>query len=353
MEIIKIRIKNEDDLASIEKDWRNLSAGDEMTVFQSYEWNRLLVKEWRGQKAHLISSKCMIYAAKENENIVMILPVVIQLFSTRTKWFGREKGIYILGNGSYSDYLNLIYLHFNPDAFEKLYENIKTDYPGDSLYITDVREDTSFSRYLLEKGLSPEKEKISVAVRRKESLDDYNLLLSRQTKQNLRTSLNRMNRDEIAYRYEVLGKITNNELIDRLIDIHTSRLISKLSGNAEKDGKSFSAIRKWVLKYKEKKNIIRYSMSELDNSCLVAVYLNDIIAGYLYGLRDRQSIRIMQNCFDETYRFYSPLFRAAYDFIIDKQYENEIIPEIDFTRGTEDYKYRLGGEETKLYHFVL
>ncbi len=353
MEIIQTRVRNENDLSSMEKDWRRLSAGNEMTVFQSYEWNRLLVKEWRGQKAHVVSGKCMVYAAKEEDNIMMILPVVIQSFSTKTKWFGKEKGIYILGNGSYSDYLNLIYSDFDPVVFEKLYQRIKGDYPGYPLYITDVREDTSFCRYLQEKGVSPDKEKISVAVKRKDSIDDYTLSLSRQTKQNLRTSLNRMNRDGVVYRYEILGKMTDDGLMGTLIDIHTSRLINKLRGNAEKAGNSFSTFRKWVLKYKEKKNVIQYSMKEMDNSCIVVVYLNDVVAGYLYGLRDKQSIRIMQNCFDETYKFYSPLFRAAYDFIVDKQYENENVPEIDFTRGNEDYKYRLGGEETKLYHFVL
>ena len=352
-EIIKIHIRQENDISSIEKDWKLLAAGKEMTVFQSYEWNRLLVKEWK-KKPHLLFSKCMVYAAKTDDHLVMIVPVIIQRIATKTRWFGTEKGIHILGNGSYSDYLNLIYSQFDQNVFEQILQCIKDDHPGLPFFFNDIREDTSFCQYMTEKGIKPANTKISVAVRKKESADEYTLILSKQTKQNLRTSLNRMKKDGISYRYEILGRTTDDKLIECRTSIHTRRLISKLSRVADEGGEPFSEIKKRILKYKEKhNNIIQYSMKEMDNSCIVVVWLNDMPAGYLYGLRDRDSIRIMQNCFDESYHFYSPLFRASYDFILKELYENGDVSEVDFTRGNEDYKYRLGGEETLLYQYVI
>ena len=55
---------------------------------------------------------------------------------------------------------------------------------------------------------------------------------------------------------------------------------------------------------------------------------------------------LMQNCFKMEYAFYSPLFRGTYDFLI-KQIQNESknVMQIDFTRGDEPYKYKLGGVE--------
>ncbi len=99
-------------------------------------------------------------------------------------------------------------------------------------------------------------------------------------------------------------------------------------------------------------NIISESMKVMDNSCLVICYLNNDIAGYLYGLIDRDTIRIMQNCVKEDYKFYSPMFRGAYDFIL-MQYDNDDIKIVDFTRGNEQYKYNLGGVEIQLKSYEI
>ena len=93
-------------------------------------------------------------------------------------------------------------------------------------------------------------------------------------------------------------------------------------------------------------------MQYMPNSCLIVVYLNSKVTGYLYGLRDGTIIRIMQNCFDEKYKFYSPMFRGTYDFIL-SCYETCDVTAIDFTRGNEEYKYKLGGIETKLYTYII
>ena len=76
--------------------------------------------------------------------------------------------------------------------------------------------------------------------------------------------------------------------------------------------------------------------------------------GYLYGLMDNRAIRVMQNCFQDGICFYSPLFRGTYDFLI-KQIQNESknVMQIDFTRGDEPYKYKLGGIEMQLHNYII
>lgn len=101
-------------------------------------------------------------------------------------------------------------------------------------------------------------------------------------------------------------------------------------------------------------DIVENSMRRLPQSYFIIVKLKGVIASYLYGLRDDRAIRIMHNCFDEDYKFYSPMFRGAYDFILD-QTENRAlnVDQIDFTRGDEEYKFKLGAEELPLYHYAL
>ena len=95
-------------------------------------------------------------------------------------------------------------------------------------------------------------------------------------------------------------------------------------------------------------------MKRMNNSIFVIVKLNDVTVGYLYGLMDNRAIRVMQNCFKMEYAFYSPLFRGTYDFLI-KQIQNESknVMQIDFTRGDEPYKYKLGGGEMQLHNYVI
>ena len=38
-------MKSEEDLSVIEGIWRSIETGTEMTIYQSYDWNRLLIKE--------------------------------------------------------------------------------------------------------------------------------------------------------------------------------------------------------------------------------------------------------------------------------------------------------------------
>ena len=74
---------------------------------------------------------------------------------------------------------------------------------------------------------------------------------------------------------------------------------------------------------------------------------------HTYGLIDNNSIRIMHNCVDLEYKFYSPMFRGSYDFVVRMLYEQSGTDIIDFTRGDEQYKYNLGGEEIQLFRFVV
>ena len=94
------------------------------------------------------------------------------------------------------------------------------------------------------------------------------------------------------------------------------------------------------------------SMKNMENSVWVIAIIDGQIAGYLYGLKDRRSIRIMHNCVDLQFGKYSPMFRGAFDFIL-QMYEGEKTDEVDLTRGTDSYKYQLGGTGSTLRSYLL
>lgn len=354
MDIIKHEIHDVRDILLLRKDWEKLEKGRDMTTFQTFEWHRLLIQEWYGWKLHALYSRVRVYIAYENDQPVMIFPAIIYRFSTRTKWFGQYRGIYLLGQGSYSDYMNVIYDSFSDQAFQTIVLEIQKDFPAFPILLTSMRGDWESASGMTRIGIEKQESDVAVAVHRKESAEVYTGSLSKNTKQNLRTAMNRINRDGLRYELTVTGRLTDRQVLDTLQAIHIKRMKIKNQNHEDIVHAVSSWIRRSVRSYREKHhNIVMMSMQENENSCLIMIRLNDEIAGYLYGLREEQAIRIIHNCFDERFKFYSPLFRGAYDFILSIYEKDADVREIDFTRGDEAYKYKLGGEEIKLYDFRI
>ena len=353
MLVVKKRIRSEEDLLSLKDTWTRLETGAGMTVFQSFEWNRLLLKEWLGWKLHDLYSEVHVYTAAEESAPVMLLPVIVYRFSTETKWFGCKKGIYLLGQGSYSDYMDAVCLSFDPTAFEALVSALRADFPGLPITLSSVREDSRTAAYLTARGAAREVSTVSLSVKRLSDPDEYRASLSAKTRSNLRQAERRMSKDNMDYRLEIVGPVDDPALIKEMVDIHVKRMLTK---NTKHDGflhVMSSYVRKAYRKYRDlHNNIIAMSMRENQKSVLVLIRLNGRLVGYDYGLREPNAIRLLQTCFDEEYKFYSPLFRGMYDFIVGC-YEDESILEVDLTRGGEEYKYKLGGQEMELFDFTF
>lgn len=353
MTIEKYEIKTEQDFSKLKNVWNQLETGENMTLFQGFEWNRLLVKEWIGWKLHRMYSRVFVYIALNGSSAVMLMPVIVYKFSTRTKWFGNPKGVYLLGQSSYSDYMDAVYTQFDAKAFEKIRDEIQSDFKGFRICLTSVREDSPLAVYLMKKGVDCQEFTVTVSVKRKASVEEYQDSLDRKIRENLRRSLNRMERDNIVYRLEILGPIQDQALLNELVQIHVKRILVKNTKDAGILHILSSYVRKSYRKYRDiHNNIIAMSMKENKKSMVILFRMNGEIAGYEYCVRDGNVIRMLQTCFDDKFKFYSPGFRGIYDYIL-QCYEDPTIQEFDFTRGNEGYKRQLGGEEKKLYEFAL
>ncbi len=352
--IERVEIRTRQDLEKLHDIWRRLSQGTDMTVFQSWEWNELLFEEEKNRFLSTLFTTIYVYISYREDQAAALLPVICQKRSNRTKWFGRKRGLYLLGHESWSDYLNAVY----DDAATQedllaMIHRAKEDFHGYLFYATDIRENTLFCDCMQKAQASVTKERIAVQVDLIESKEDYEHSLTKNVRQNLRTAKNRMVKDGFIYDLEVMGKTQDETLLHRLTELHIARMKEKNNNTEDLFHRVSSGIRIAYRARREKKNnIITESMKRMEASCLVIVRLNDDIAGYLYGLYDRQTVRIMQNCVKAEYRFYSPMFRGAYDFIL-SQYDSDHPMKVDFTRGNEKYKYDLGGKEITLFSYVI
>lgn len=349
--IRKYEIKKEEDFLAIEEIWRSIETGTEMTIFQSYDWNKLLIREELSKPLSGFLLGIYVYVGENERNAVVIFPIVVKKHSNKISKKGRRRGIYLLGSGSYSDYLNAIYKGtVEPDMFGSVLSQIRNDFIGYEIHMDDIRQDTQFLFYLIN-STNTFTENVAVQVTKRDTLDEYNKELSKSVRQNLRTAKNRMNRDGVSYELTVLERTDDKSLIDKLRDIHIERVLEK---NMQDRNGFFLRLELKYRIYKEThNNIISNSMKSMEESRIVIVKLNGNISGYLYGLVDKRAIRILQNCVRSEYKFYSPMFCGAFDYIVQTLYEKDEIDIVDFTRGDEKYKYNLGGEEVKLYSFML
>ena len=131
--------------------------------------------------------------------------------------------------------------------------------------------------------------------------------LSKRVRQNLRTTLNRIRRDELDYKLESRWKFSENDIVivENLLDLHKKCADVKNRKNDTDIFHKFSRI--LMYKYFErndiKYNIVKNSMMRMENSFVYIAKINNEVVGYLYGLKENKTIRIMQNCLDMKYKF--------------------------------------------------
>ena len=343
-------IKSVKEFEALKDDWKYLENGEDMTAFQKYEWNHLLIEEFFALLYNRLFAEVKCYVVTENQKAVAILPVIIQKRNAKILWWGRKKGAYILGEGSWSDYLNFIYKEPNTQAWELILHNLPKP-----LFVNSLRSNTEMCHFLEEHstvcGQHP-----SVYIPLMADATEYLASLSKSVRQNLRTATNRMTKAGLLYELRIEDGKLDDVLANELISMHYDRAKIKNQRNYKKNLHWISRnLRNSYKEYQNKQyNIIFHSMTRNELGVTVIVSLNGVASGYMYGVKDSHAVRIMHNCINEEYKFYSPMFKGAYDFICEeisnKRYN---VAQIDFTRGDESYKFQLGGVELPLNSYVI
>lgn len=223
-----------------------------------------------------------------------------------------------------------------------------------NLYLEYIRDGSSLFHILQSQSVTPYSKMISVYIDKMETPEKYTESLTKSTRHHLKNSANRIKKDHLNYQFDVMGRTSDEQLLDSLLSVHLERLKIKNSVQGLTLKKKISSFLwyRYQLYLELHNNIVINSMKNMKESCLIIVRINDEIAGYLYGLRDVGSIRMLQNGCLEKFNYYSPMFQCAYRFII-QGYEDNSLRQYDFTRGNERYKYQLGGQELILFSYKI
>ena len=133
-------------LDEIREEWIALQTGNEMTIFQSYRWYKMLQEHYVPADTGEYES---IYAVVESDGKpCMIAPLWVVKKTFRIL---NQKGVYLLGRCSFSDYLNLIYQRFDECAFDYLLDDLSLRYDVKYCTFENFRDSTSVYHYIIGK----------------------------------------------------------------------------------------------------------------------------------------------------------------------------------------------------------
>ena len=324
----------------LEQDWKLLQRGKDMTYFQQYEWYKILVdlnKEIRNKNFEYLFAR-----VQKNGKTVLIAPLWI-IKKTFAKF--NKKGVYIFGRAQWSDYLNFIYNQFDPTSIDFLFTQIKLKYGIYNYVLEDIQQESELAQYIITKfHLENLEQSICVNLNIPNNEEEYKKLLSKNSKQNIRTAFNRAETDGISFVFNFDDKSVN---LDEFKKYRNIRLLEKNQSYQNIISRlkyfiSSKILHRGYYKYPE------YAPFTHDtNSKFITIKSKEgeLCAAFNYGMdKVHSQIVLMAVSTNPKYYKYSPGILALYKYIINEtNYKN--IKLIDFTRGNERYKYVLGGKE--------
>lgn len=322
-------------IQDLQADWQSLEKGADMTYFQSYTWNRMLV-QYAPHNNYWVEQ--VFVCVKRLTKIILIMPLCI--VKHRYKLINLP-GAYSFARYEWSDYVNCIYKEFDTKAFDAAIEFIRQKYNLSYFRFNNLPEQSaSYQHIITTYRLQSDTKATCVALQLPDTIEQYQQMLSKSTKQNIRTAYNRMKKDAIEY--STLTWDTNINKFD-CIKLRAQR-------SAIKAQKKPNSIQTWKTKLIEKYLLISFRqyipITDDKVGKFMSFYTNRKLRAFFnYGdCTHNETTYVMAAGIDQNYAKYSPGLITMYEFIL-HAIANKNTKCIDFTRGTEFYKYALGGEE--------
>lgn len=319
-------------LPLLKEDWLELQKGVDMTIYQSYDWYEMLNKLYVPKDTNNFIS---IYSLiKKNGKAVVIAPFWIVLHTFKIV---NKKGIYFLGRSSWSDYLNFIYNEFDSEAISFLLNSISEKYKVKRVYLESLKQDTQSFKFLLQQNKSIELGiGISVSLKLPKTQEAFKELLSKNTRQNIRTAHNRQKKDGIN-----ISVLFDDQSVDRdkCWKIREERFHTKFKKIPLLKKIKYTIMRKLTFQFNS--FLPFYSFSD---GHFLTTYDGDELCSFFFYIVDKEhrQILVLAAGVNSAYSKYSPGFVSLFDLI---NYHISIgdVDTIDLGVGDEKYKYSLGG----------
>lgn len=278
------------------------------------------------------SGRLSFFIVFEDETPIIIAPL-----------FKNKHELFVVGGSVGWDYTDLFYLR--DSSYEKKLDcmNYLLNYlkkKGFRVLRWDFLPSDSLSFKLLEEFKNkPIAEIKNVGIK----FDDYNsylCALSKSVRQNLRTAENRIIRENKTY--ELLNNINQplpKKIVKECIDLYCTRQKNKYKKN--------------LLSLLMIKTInFQTQMMVKQKGIFFVLQIDGKVASFMFGYHCENSLEIPKLAIDDTFKFYSPgmvLVNKTIEYLANETQ----IRYLDLCRGTESYKFKMGGQEYYTYNYFI
>jgi hypothetical protein len=337
--MFKLRIHTS--LKKIRKKWIFLYEKNKyFSPYQSFEIN-LIIKNCKVFNLKRLFLKSFFIELLDSAgNTCMIAPLYLK---KKKKYIE----IYFFGDFCSTGYLDFIYAdNISSDVFKIFFELITEKYGKVKFILNKLNERSILNNYLLsnEKDYKISVQKnVCVHIPLKETFDVYWDGLSKNTKQNIRTSRNRLEKDCLNFIINTsVDKQMPDKLLRELYNIYWKRALYRMVGSAKSHVPKF--LRNYlypIIVAHKKLNNVFYSVLRIEGN----------VAGFCSGFISKDKrIVVPYLAIDDHFSRYSPGGLLLVNTIKDLLEMKEFIS-LDLSRGDESYKYTYGGVEHINYHY--
>ncbi len=305
----------------------------EITPFQDPNWLLSLIKEYNSNLKLLLSSKCYFSIMYEDK-----LPII--LFPFYVKKIGKKKGIFLLGSSGKSDYLDFYYdSKINSQNLHELFSFLSKYFKISNFELPLINEKSKTFGLIKEMKCDLNYSVTNSAGIKINDIESYNKNISKNLKQNLRTSYNRLANDNLQFKISFITKPVYSSLQIKLKKIYLKRFYEKNN-----------YINHFKCKFLNGFDIYFYSLNKIASFKVVTLTIKNEISSYLFYFNDKNNYYISRIVLNSSYKFYSPGIILINEFIKNslEQNQNKFIF-VDFTNGIEPYKISFGSKINNVY----
>jgi len=342
---VRLRKTNFGNLETI---WRNLYKGNEfLTPYSSFEFNKIFYKTYRFGLRRAFFKAAFYEVIDNHENTIMIIPL-----------FGNKNKYYIFGDLAGTGYLDFIYKRDCAyEDFDNAFKLLGNELKGSKLFLHKINEKSKLNDYAASNDAFRRNGRVDEDICVKISFDsdygEYFKALSKSVRQNIRTSRNRLEREGLNYRLDIMiDEVIPSKLKDEMLKVYNQRIVEKY---ARSEVSIFiKAVRALAEATRRYVNPITVSTAKMNGNFNSMLHIDNSLVAFLSGYitDDDTTVIIPQHAMDSRYSRYGPgalLISETIKWLT----QNTTIRNLDLSRGSEKYKYSLGGKEHYNYSYEI
>lgn len=324
--------------------WREIINEDDGEFFLTYFYNKNATKLFRLYsffssilKLRINKQRVRFFAGETSQgNVVFIFPAIINKNNQKIHWLGAN-----CSNGSgYNGFIlkNGIDKTFIWDCFILF---LQSNYKGYSLNLIDTLKECSNNDFEVFRSCV----KINLE-KSQNSFDKWYSSLTKNSRQNIRTAYNRLNKDHKEYTLLLFDKLTHKQK-SKLYYLFVKRG-SQINQTSFDETLSLKGLIE--LNIKRYFNIVFYLINRSERISVAMLYIDNNISAAMIMYSESSGVLVPKLAFNTEYSKYSPGVVMISEYI--KQLNTKDKPfTFDLSRGNERYKIALGGKI--YYNYIL